>query len=347
MPVKVSIIILTYNNAEDIKGCLTSIFNQTYRDYEVIVVDNASADATTRIIKDEFPKVKLIETKRNLGYATGNNIGVRSAHGQYIAVLNPDTEVDEQWLSELVGPMELNPRIGISTPKILMFGTRDSVNSCGNMAHFTGLHFCRGLDFPSNAYYEPEYVPAVSGCSFLMRRSLFDKLGGFDDDFFLYLEDDDLSWRTRFSGYHLLYVPTSIVFHKYKLTIASWKYFYLERNRYLILLKHLSLRFIILMLPALLLTEIVTLGHATLSGRNHLKSKVRAYRWILHNRGHIRGKRREIRKNLRVGEREFVGLLDWEIPFDQIIKNKSLARLAHNTFNPLYHLNYRLLRALL
>lgn len=344
---KVTVIILNTNELQHLKTCLPSVLSQTYPNYEVLVVDNASTDGSIDFIKKYSPGVKVIQNKENLGYAAGNNVGFEHATGKYIAVLNPDTEVDKNWLSELIKPLEQNPKIGLTTSKILIYNSRGIVNACGNIAHFTGLDFCRGLGESSTNYSKPEFVGAISGCAFLIRRELLHQMGGFDPDFFIYLEDVDMSWRARLAGYSIFFVPTSLVYHKFTLKLAPWKYFYLERNRYIILLKNCSFKFLVLLGPALLLTEIVTGGYAILNGREFIKNKLRAYWWILRNIDVVYKKRYDSQKNIHTTYHEFLERLEWKIPFEQIIKNKAFEKIMSGVFNPLFGLHYRILNKLI
>ncbi len=342
-----SIIILSYNSRKDLTECISSLIDQTYPDKEIIIVDNASTDGSPEFVRKSFPGIKLIETGSNLGYPAGNNAGASQAKGKYIIVVNPDTVADPQWLDELIRPLEENPEIALTTSKILMYGQRGRINTCANHSHFTGLDFCRGLHEPSSSFSYPQEVGAVSGCSFAIRREVFEELGGFDPDFFLYLEDIDLSWRARLAGYKILYVPSSIVHHKFRLSVAPWKEFYLERNRYLMLLKNYSLKMLILITPALFVTEIVTWGHAILNGFPYIHNKFRAYRWILANPGRILDKRREIQKNRRVSDKEFIQLLEWKIPFEQVIGNGFVSGLANVILNSFYKFYFIVLKKII
>lgn len=218
-----------------------------------------------------------------------------------------------------------------------------------NHSHFTGLDFCRGLDEPSTSFSEPQEVSAVSGCSFAIRREVFEELGGFDPDFFLYLEDVDLSWRARLAGYKILYMymPSSIVYHKFRLSVAPWKEFYLERNRYLMLLKNYSLKMLILITPALIVAEIVTWGHAVLNGFPYVYNKFRAYRWILANPRRILNKRCEIQKNRKISDKEFILLLEWKIPFEQVIGNGFLSSMVDAIFNSFYKFYFIILKKII
>jgi len=349
MVARVIIVILTYNNIDDIITCLLSITAQTYPHYSITVVDNLSTDGTVEYIQKTFPDVRIIQTGENLGYAAGNNVGIDSADSDcdYIAILNPDTEVDKNWLHELVQALEMKPKAGLATSKILLYDSRDTVNTCGNYEHFAGLAFCNGLNENSSLYNTQTLTAGVSGCSFLARRTILEKLGGFDPDFFMYHEDVDLSWRARRAGYDILYVPASIVYHKYKLSLKPWKYFYMERNRYLLLLKNCSVKYLILAAPSILLTEFIAIGYASLNGFGFLKNKIRAYMWIIKNIDLIAKKRSETIIHQATQESDFFTLLEWRIPFEQVIENKFLRQICDATFNSFFRLNYMIMRRLL
>jgi len=183
--VTVSIVIVTYNSAADIADCLVSIARCTSIPYEVLIVDNFSSDETVRIIKEHFPLIQLIENNTNTGFAAANNLAVSQAQGQYIAFLNPDTQVEDQWLEPLIELLHKNPRIGSATSQILYGKDPGRINACGNCVHFSGITYCNQQGKPkiSGAPFE---VNAVSGAAFAIERSLFEQIGGFPENFFLY-----------------------------------------------------------------------------------------------------------------------------------------------------------------
>lgn len=340
----VSIVILSYNSREDLAECIPSFMSQTYQNFEIIVVDNASQDGSEEFIRTNYPEIKLVQTGKNLGYPAGNNAGFEVAEGEYFVVVNPDTVADREWLSELIKPLENDPTIAATTPKILIYYQKDKINTCANTNHLTGLTFCRGLNKSTDEFNTRQVVSAVSGCSFAIRRDTLKQIKGFDPDFFLYQEDADLSWRIRFSGGKILYVPESVIYHKFKLSIAPWKEFYLERNRYLILLKNFDSRTLLLLLPSLALTEVITMGHAMLNGPKYVKSKLLAYFWILKNIKTVFIKRRETLSKKKISDSEFFTYLDWKVPFEQVIDNSLMSRTADVLFNSFYKLHMRLIR---
>jgi GT2 family glycosyltransferase len=338
-----NVILLSYNSSNDLSECLPAMLTQDYDNFDCIVIDNASADGTSQLIRSNFPSARLIETGANLGYPGGNNVAVIYAKGEYLVIANPDTVPDKAWLSELIKPLKENSGIDITTSKILMYSKKGHINTCANHCHFTGLDFCRGLNEPASKYSSPEEVGVISGCAFAIRRDAFLKLDGFDPDFFLYLEDADLSWRARLYGYKIQYVPTSIIYHKYKLSVAPWKEFYLERNRYVMLLKNYSWKMLLLLLPSLIVTEIVTWGHALLQGPRYAWNKAKAYFWLIANIKSVLKKRRVIQSSRKINDKEFLRLLEWRIPFEQMIENRLLYFIVDRFFNTFYKINYRII----
>jgi GT2 family glycosyltransferase len=343
----VSIILLSYNSKDDLSECIPSIKAQTYENYEIILVDNASTDGSVDFIRKNYPTIKLVETGKNLGYPAGNNVGFGVAKGEYIVVVNPDIVADPKWLEELVKPFDEDPSISATTSKVLLYSQKDMINTCANTSHYTGLTFCRGLYKPADKFENYETVAAISGCSFAIRSSLLNSISGFDPDFFLYQEDADLSWRIRFAGGRIVYVPTSVIYHKFTFSIAPWKEFYLERNRYLILLKNLNSKTLILLSPSLIATELVTIGHALLSGPKHIKNKVSAYWWIIKNYEIVLKKRREILNNKKISDREFFELLDWRIPFEQAVPYQIISIIAEIIFNSFYRIYFKIVKEII
>lgn len=324
-----------------------SLLSQTYDNFEIIVVDNASADGSVKFIADNYPELKTVQTGKNLGYPGGNNAGFEHATGDIIIVMNPDTVANKNWLEELVKPLMKNPDITVTTPKINIYYDKSKINTCGNIPHYTGLTFCRGLNSPSDSCNIQEKIGAISGCSFAIRRGMLDYIEGFDSDFFLYMEDADLSWRVRFAGGKIVYVPDSVIYHKFELSIAAWKYFYLERNRYLILLKNLGSRTLFLMIPGIIVSDIVTMGHAVLNGPEYILSKMKAYWWIMGNTNFVLQKRRKTLSQKKVSDAEFFELLEWRIPFEQVIENKILRWSADRIFNTFFRIHFQILRKLI
>lgn len=268
-----SIIIVLYNSSRYIEPCIDSIMKQEYP-HEIIAVDNDSTDDSCRILREKYPNVRLIENKKNVGYGAGNNKGVDHAIGKYIVVLNPDTIVEEGWLEELIKPLEKGDKV-ITTSKILTYNG-EMINTCGAINHFSGLSFTRGLGDAIDKQSCKKRISGFSGCSFAIKREHYLSLGGFDTSFFMYNEDADFSWRANLNGFKILYIPLSVVKHDYKLQITPKKLYHLEKGRYTILRKYLSAKCLLLLIPSLLITEVLTFGFASRQGIEYLYNKLLA-----------------------------------------------------------------------
>jgi GT2 family glycosyltransferase len=335
-----SVIIVAYNQRADLARCLASLREST--DAEIIVVDNGSSDGTADYLAGEFPEVRLVRSQENLGFGGANNLAAGQAAGRYLAFLNPDTVVTPGWLGALVAALERDPSAGLATSKVLLLPDPERTNTCGNDVHLTGLTLCRGLGAPRDAFDEPAEVAAVSGAAFAIRRELFERLGGFDADFFLYLEDTDLSLRARLAGYRCLYVPDSIVYHDYRLRFGPRKTYYQERNRYLMLLKCYRWRTLLALLPALALAEVVTWGFVVLWDRRRFLNKVAGYGWIIRHWSEVMQKRAETQALRRVNDAAVLVQSAWKVPYDQAGSGLA-ACLARAVFDPLFLLWGRLI----
>lgn len=335
-----SVIIVSYNSKKDLIECLPSILDQAYPALEIIVVDNASTDGTSQYLREQYPCVNLIESQDNLGYAAGNNLGFLYSRGEYVVIVNPDTVACPGWLSELIKPLEEDPGLSLTSSKILLYDRRDNINTCANITHYSGLDFCNGLWASSARFDRDQEVGAVSGCSFAIRRSVFDQLNGFDSDFFMYMEDIDISWRARLAGHRILLAPASIIYHKFRLKVHPWKLFFLERNRYLMILKNYRLKILLVSLPALLITEIMIMGYAVTRGLPFVFYKLKAYWWISTNFWTVLDKRRDVQKNIKITEKAFIRMLEWHIPFHQLVENRLLQALTNIVFNSFYYAFY-------
>lgn len=327
-----SLVIVNTNELHHLKTSLPSIFRQNYPDCEVIVVDNSSTDGSINYIEQSFPQIKIVRNQENLGYAAANNIGFEHASGDYIAVLNPDTKVEPDWLIELVSALEEDHRAAMATPKILLMEHPERINACGNDITLTGLTFCRGLDQLSETFLEAEDVPAVSGAAFVIRRSVLDQIGGFDESFFIYYEDTDLSLRSLLAGYKCLFVPTSVIFHEYSFKFSPRKCFFQERNRYYSLLKTLRWPTFIVLFPELMISEILAWGYVFLCGPDHVRNKFQSYVWLITNYKNILEGRHRVQSLRKINDKLLLNQLSHQLNFAQTT-NSRLGRALESIFN--------------
>jgi GT2 family glycosyltransferase len=271
MSLSVSVIILNYNGREYIEECLDSVLRQTYRDREVIVVDNGSTDGSLEVIKEKFVgKIKLIENKNNLGFAEGNNIGISSATGTYIALLNNDAVADATWLDELVGAAQRSDStFGMWASKIFFYDNRKIIDTAGHLIYPDGLNRGRGKgETDTGQYDKEEEVFFPSGCAALYSKRMLDQIGLFDPDFFAYGDDTDVGLKARIAGWKCLYVPTAIVYHRSSATAGRYstlKAYLVERNRVWILIKYFPLRHILLS-PLYTFVRLILQSYGSLTG---------------------------------------------------------------------------------
>jgi GT2 family glycosyltransferase len=332
---RASIIIVSYNAKQRLLACLTSITKRMTPACEIIVVDNASSEGNADTVEACFPNATLIRSESNLGFAAGCNLGAENSHGKFLVFINPDTLVEEGWLEALVAPLDSEDQIGLTTSRILLLDQPDRINACGCNVHLAGLILCRGTGRSKETYPQSEEVAAISGACFAIRRDLFRVLGGFDEDMFLYGEDTDLSWRARLAGWSTRYMPDSVVFHDYRLRISELRVFWNERNRYLMLLKSLRWRTLLLLVPAYVTAEVITWGFVLLTDRGNIGNKVRAYRWIVENWDRVIEKRRETQALRVITDRELLRSASFAVDFRQAAA-RPVADIAALVFNSVF-----------
>jgi GT2 family glycosyltransferase len=214
----VSVVILNWNGKHLLADCLASLSQQTWRDFEVILVDNGSSDGSIEWVQGTHPDVRILPLPANRGFCGGNNAGIRAARGEYIVLLNNDTEVEADWLGELVRYVRADAAIGACDSKILYFDRRDTIWSAGALYTIAGSCEWRGHGLKDSAVNEPAEVFTANACSAIYPRHVLEEVGDLDEDFFAGYEDVDWSFRARLRGYRIVNVPSSRVYHKVSAT---------------------------------------------------------------------------------------------------------------------------------
>ena len=207
---------------------------------------------------------------------------------EYIVVLNQDVISTPGWIERLVAALDKDSTAGLATPRILLRADPTRVNACGTDVHYSGVTTCRGYGSKAAEWAGTHRVTAISGAAFIIRRSLAERLGGFDPLFFMYVEDADLSLRAALHGVSSLCVPDAAVLHDFEPTFSQRKIFWLECNRVLLLIRSLHVRTLLLLSPALALVEVLVLGYVATRGPDAVAAKVRAYRWLVSSAREIR-----------------------------------------------------------
>ena len=327
------IIIVSHHNVEDLRLCLPELA-RTIGDCPVTIVDNASSGDALDWIREIYPHWQLKTDLENLGFGQANNVAAVSSQSDYLVFLNPDTLPTDNWLDELLRPLDESPSVGLTTAKIILLSEPDLLNTAGNSVHLSGLATCRGVRAPLDSFSRRESVGAVSGACFAIRRELYEALHGFDEVFFMYMEDTDLSLRAIIKGYEIDYVPASRVYHDYQLKFANQKIFYQERNRYLMMYKLFKVRTLILLIPPLLLGEMVSWAFVLLKERSSIRDKLRAYDWVRKNYTLLQMRRREVQSSRVLTDRQLLGYFDSRLDITQFGRTL-VNRFAENTLRGL------------
>jgi GT2 family glycosyltransferase len=318
MAKRVSVIVVNYNGMSHLDACIPSVLKQSYKNFEVIFVDNNSDDGSLEYARNKFPNLTFVVNDKNLGYAGGINAGLAHASGDYIAPLNIDTEVAPNWLSVMVAFLNKNPQAGAVTPKVLLFNDRTKINALGLNIHITGLGFCRGLGKEDNNSLTPENVPGVSGCSYLIRRQLIEQMGGAPGWCFMGNDDVIVSWLLRLMGYEVYCLPESIVFHKYSLKMNPGKLFRLEENRQALLLSTLKPLTLLACLPILLAIELMIIVYTLTKGRSYIRAKFDALASLWRERSNIKQRRDQYQSIRKVSDLTLFRQLNWNLTWTQL-----------------------------
>ena len=279
----VSIIIVNWNAKKYLKECIESLLLQTFTDCEIILVDNASSDDSVSFVKENFSQVKIIQNKDNIGFAEGNNIGIKNSTGKIIVLFNPDAVADKKWLSILVDTLQSSEKIAAVTGKMYYLG-----DQYGKDAVFCTWSKINPYSAAPYNFHNNELVSKVdylSGAAMVVKRDVLEKIGLMDSDYFLYFEETDLCARIIRAGYDLMYVPDAIVWHAVSpLSNSENKVYYMERNRFRFALKNFDVKYIPIFV-SYYLGESFAIFLRDIKNRNLTRSKIRsrALIWNLTN----------------------------------------------------------------
>ncbi|MFX1328514.1 MAG: glycosyltransferase family 2 protein [Promethearchaeota archaeon] len=256
----VSIIISNYNGLPHLKELFDSLNKLVYKNKEIIFIDNCSQDNSVEYMKNKYPDVKLIQNKKDYGFSKANNIAASYANGKYLAFLNVDTVVDENWLTELVKVAESSRNIGIAVSKHYYYDEPEVINYAGTSTDKFLLSHHIGINQKDNELLNTQNITFYACfAAALMRRDLIRKIGLFDPIYYAFAEDFDLSWRTWISGYNVIYVPTSFIFHKTSRILGQdspRKRYLIFRNKFRTLLKNYELESLIKIVPIYIVKRI-------------------------------------------------------------------------------------------
>ncbi len=213
MEKKVSIVIPNYNGEAFLKDCLLSLKDQTFRDIEVIVVDNGSTDNSLETVKSVYGDAQIIKLDKNYGFSAAVNRGIRASSSELVILLNNDTRADKGFVEALYKAVTRDKRIFSVSARMLKMDDPGYIDSAGDLYCCLGWAFSRGKDKPAGAYDKRTDIFSACAGAAIYRKTVFDKIGYFDEKHFAYLEDVDLGYRARIEGYRNVYEPGAVVLH--------------------------------------------------------------------------------------------------------------------------------------
>lgn len=226
-----SVIIPNWNGAAHLPACLAALRSQTCAGLEVIVVDNASTDASRQLLARDFPEVKLIPLDQNHGFTGACNAGLRVGQGQVLILLNNDTEAAPNWLEELLAAFARHDQAGSVASKMLLFDRRNILHAAGDLFRVDGTPGNRGVWEEDRGQFCEGPVFSANGGSAAYRRAMLADVGLLDESFYFSLEDVDLGWRAQLRGWPCIYAPQAVIYHKLSATGGGVTHsFYNGRN---------------------------------------------------------------------------------------------------------------------
>jgi hypothetical protein len=322
----ISIIIPNYNGAPYLKECLNSIKGQSYQDFEVIVVDNASSDESLRILENNYPDVKVISNKKNLGFVGANNKGFKKAKGEYILFLNNDTRLDKDCLKRLLDKIESKKDAGVAFSKILRMDQPKVYDAVGSYLTSFGFLYHLGFREEDKGQYDSvDYIFSPKGVCFLALKDVIARVGLFDNDYFAYFEESDFFWRVWLNGYKIYFEPESIVYHKVGATSTKLASPFIDyhsfKNRIASLIKNLSLAKAMYILPLHVgCCLIISLIYVFMLRFKNAKAILSALGWNIRYFPETHKKRDNIQKNIRkMNDKELFKLIKKDMPLKKLI----------------------------
>lgn len=317
----ISVIIVNYNGLRHLEKCLTSLEKQTFIHFEVIFVDNGSTDGSVDYVKKYFPDIQIVELDKNKGFCRGNNWGLKYSSGDFIALLNNDTQLDIKWLEELDRAVRKKSDVGIFASCLINYYSRDIIDTAGDGYDICGVGFKIGEGQQVRKFQKERYVFGACAGAALYSRAMINEIGFLDNRFFAYGEDLDLSFRAKLAGYKCLYVPKAKVYHKINQTSGKRSDFILyqtRRNIEYTYFKNMPFALLLLTLPFHLIYNLFTFFQAVSQKRImiYIKAKVE----FLRHFGEILSERRIIQKRRRVSIIELISCLSTNYLYLRIIR---------------------------
>ncbi len=350
---KVAIIYLSYNSRPFLDGVVGSLERQTYpKDrMKIVIVDNPGRDDSKELIEkkvlpkagDTLPEIAFFPNGRNEGFARGNNLGINHALLEgfdYVYLLNNDAKLHPEAIEQAVELAESDSEIGSVQSLMLLWQKPDIVNSTGGMIHYLGFGFTRdnGKKLGETPVRASNEIAYASGAAVLYRGDLLRRIGALDEFLWLYHEDLELGWRIRLAGYKNVLAAESICYHHYEFSRSIKKWFWMERNRYIVLFTHLKWATLLLIAPALLAMDLIVWVGSIRNGFVREKFLSCIDFWRPKTLRHIAAKRRLSQRTRKVSDREIMRL------FTAKIEHQETSNwLVKRVINPVFDVYWRLI----
>jgi GT2 family glycosyltransferase len=302
-PPALSVVIVAYNSAASLPACVQALAAQTWRDFELIIVDNASPQGEAQACAAAHPFARLVEAGANLGFAAGVNLGARNALGRWLVLLNPDAYPDPDWLEALAGAAARHPRVASFTSRQVMAADRRLLDGLGDVMSAPAIPYRGGYLNPDPGDTAEGEVFSPCGAAMMVDRRLFLTLGGLDESFFCYCEDVDFGYRLQLAGEPTLLVPSAVVAHEGSATSGGPKsqfaVFHGVRNRFWVLIKDTPG----LWLPLVLPLHLLAVGVIATRKEGRLQAAItwKALKAALAGLGPVWRARRQVQAGRRVG----------------------------------------------
>lgn len=309
---ELSVVMLAYGAEPYLQEAVAAVLASTGVALDVVLVDNGT---TGRSVEDVRAlgdaRVQIVTPGRNLGFTGGVNLGVRSTSAPVVALVNSDAVVQPDALVELARALD-DPGVALVSGLVRLAATPDLVNTVGNPVHVLGLSWAGHMGEPVADHTVPTTVASVTGATMAVRRTVWDDLGGFPDEYFAYLEDLELSWRAWQRGLRVCFVPSAVSDHHYEFSRSPLKMYLVDRNRLSFVLTCYGTRTLALLALPLLAFDVALLAVAVAQGWG--RQWWRARWWVLRHVGWLRARRREVQAARVVSDRELAPL--WTDTFD-------------------------------
>jgi len=320
----VTVVVINWNGRKFLKGCLSTLMKQTYRDFDVILVDNGSTDGSVEFVKKRYSKIRVIETGSNLGVAAATNIGFRAAKGKYIASLHNDAVPDMNWLKSLVDAIKSSPKnVACIEGSVEHFGGVGVLNGSLNILSYNILDV---FDDPRKKFYS-------GTCSMIIKHGVMDEYC--DSDYFFYQEDVKMGWMLRLMGYDIKREPASKVMHHGTVSASNMRIkryfqFLSERNRLLNIFTLFESNTILKIMPIICFNIMFNSAKNITRSRWKLKPHIAAYLWVIAHPGFVMRKRCIAQDKRRIRDSEITPMLSSKLVADgSSLRNLNRLSLAY------------------